>query len=138
MGVAGLGADAARLPEANPANGFFGFDRQIGRDDIKDGLSTTLSVVETTWENGPWAAGGFPTVRGLDAARPYLGRDRQFGGTHAGRVMAAFADGSVRSLTDSMSPKTFEALSTIAGREEVADLDSLSRDVFRGSPQGRP
>jgi prepilin-type processing-associated H-X9-DG protein len=93
--------------------------------DIKDGTGATLAVIETASANGPWTAGGPPTVRGLDPGRqPYLGRGRQFGGTHPGGAMALFADGSVRFLRESIDPKTFEALATIAGREEVRPFDA--------------
>jgi hypothetical protein len=34
------------------------------------------------------------------------------------------ADGSVRPLADSVSMEVFEALATIAGKEEVGDFDA--------------
>jgi hypothetical protein len=55
-------------------------------------------------------------VRGLDpAGKPYLGPYRQFGGLHRGGAWVAMADGSVRWVSDSISPKVFEALATMAG-----------------------
>jgi prepilin-type processing-associated H-X9-DG protein len=39
---------------------------------------------------------------------------------HRGGAMVLFADGSVRSIRESIDSKTFEALSTIAGGEEVS------------------
>jgi hypothetical protein len=129
VGVAGVGRDAAALPAADPKAGFFGYDRTVARCDIKDGTSNTLTVIETSDDNGPWAAGGQATVRGLDPdAQPYLGRGRPFGtvhyaprfvGTAQAPANAAFADGLVRTLNESISARTFEALATIASGEEV-------------------
>ena len=109
-----------RCPRADPRIGIFGYFRQTLRTEITDGLATTVAVIETT-ERGPWTAGGTHTLRGLDPDRkPYLGHDRPFGGNHRGGAMALFADGSVRVLRDSIDPKTFESLATIAGGERLA------------------
>jgi prepilin-type processing-associated H-X9-DG protein len=114
VGVAGVGKDAASRSAGYPGIGFFGHDRQNRQEDIKDGTATTMMVIETTWKNGPWTAGGYPTVRGLDpSGGPYLGAGGQFGSN------VLFADGSVRVLTDSIRPEVLEALATIAGGEEV-------------------
>jgi prepilin-type processing-associated H-X9-DG protein len=126
VGVAGVGEDAALLPVGDLRAGVFGYDRKTRPEDIKDGFSRTLMVVETNRDNGPWTAGGRPTVRGLDPAQPpYLGRCGQFGSGHdrGGKTNALFADGSVRYLLlkGGMSAETFEALATIAGGDEVGD-----------------
>jgi prepilin-type processing-associated H-X9-DG protein len=126
VGIAGVGTDAPTLPKGHPRVGVFGYDRATRFADIKDGLSLTMMVAETTESIGPWTAGGRPTVRGLDLARqPYIGPGHQFGGCHRGGVMVAFADGSVRFLSCSIDSKVFEAISTIAGGEKVSghDLD---------------
>ncbi len=121
VGIAGLGIDSPALPRGHPRAGVFGYDRQTRTADLKDGASTTLLLVETARANGPWTAGGPATVRGLDPdRRPYIGPGRQFGGTHRGVAMAAFADGSVRPIRDSIAPEVFEALSTTAGGEPLA------------------
>jgi prepilin-type processing-associated H-X9-DG protein len=79
-----------------------------------------MMVAETTLNNGPWTAGGPATVRGLDPGRqPYVGRGCQFGGTHRGGVIVAFADGSFRFHRDALNPKLFEAISTVAGAEPL-------------------
>lgn len=120
VGIAGVGSQAAAAPAYDPLVGVFGYDRQTSVKDIKDGTSTTLLLMETALDNGPWTAGGPPTVRGLDPSRqPYLGAGRQFGGTHPGVTGAAFADGSVHFLRNSISPNVLEALATIAGGEDV-------------------
>lgn len=120
VGIAGLGTDAAALAKGHRRAGIFGYDRATRLEDVKDGLGSTLMMAETSVSKGPWTAGGPPTVRGLDPShQPYLGPGRQFGGTHRGGVMVAFADGSVRFLRESTDPKVFEALSTVAGGEPL-------------------
>ena len=50
--------------------------------------------------------------------------NRQFGGNHPGGANVLFADGSARFISESIDPKVFEALSTMAGGEAVpADFD---------------
>ena len=123
VGIAGIGDDAAFLPVGDKRAGFFGYDRKTCLDDIKDGTSTTLLVVETTRDNGPWTKGGRATVRGLGPDQgPYLGRDGQFGSRHHGAVTnVVFVDASVKFVRVEMAPGVFEALATIAGGEEVGD-----------------
>jgi type II secretory pathway pseudopilin PulG len=129
FGVAGVGTDAATVPTKDPRAGVFGYDRQTKLDEITDGLATTLLIFETT-AGGPWAQGGPSTVRGVDpAARPHLGPGRPFGGHHVaerpwfdrnllgGNV--GMADASIRFVSESIASEVLEALSTIAGKEEV-------------------
>jgi hypothetical protein len=52
--------------------------------------------------------------------RPYLGKGRPFGGNHPGKTLAHFADGSVRDIRNTMTLDTFEALSTISGKESLS------------------
>jgi prepilin-type processing-associated H-X9-DG protein len=119
VGIAGLGLDAPMLPLGHPRVGVFGYDRRIRLDDIKDGLSNTMMIAETCRSNGARVFGGPGTVRGLDPSRqPYI--DRQFGGTHRGGANVAFPDGSVRFVKDTVDPRVFEAMSTIAGGEVLA------------------
>ncbi len=120
VGVAGVGTDAPFLAIGHPRAGIFGYDRQTRMADIKDGATNTMMLAETTSANGPWTAGGPATVRGVDPGRrPYIGSGRQFGGSHRGGAVVAFADGSVRFLNDTMDPNIFEALTTIAGAEAL-------------------
>jgi len=120
VGISGLGLDSAGLPPGHPRAGIFGYDRLTREQDIKDGASATMMVAETALHNGPWTAGGVPTVRGLNPhIQPYIGRGRQFGALHRGGVNIAFADGSVRSLRETIDPKVFEAFSTVAGAEPL-------------------
>ncbi len=120
IGIAGVGIDAPLLPKRDPRAGVFGYDRQTTLADIKDGAANTLLIAETLQVSGSWFQGGPATVRGLDPARkPYVGPGRQFGGLHAGGACVAMADGSVRWVSNSLSAKILEAISTIAGGESV-------------------
>lgn len=122
VGIAGLGEDAAGLTREDGRAGVFGYDRRTRREDIRDGTSLTLMVMETTLNNGCWAAGGPATVRGLDtSSQPYLGKGGQFGGSHPGHTVATFADGSAHTMHDTVSPEVIKALMTIAGGEQVEE-----------------
>ncbi len=123
VGIAGVGPHAAELPIGYPGVGFFGCERKIKLEDIKDGTANTIAVMETNHNIGPWTAGGFSSVRPFDPAMvPYLGTGRPFGSGHRGVTLAAFADGSVHSLSKSIQPQVLEALATIAGGEKVEPL----------------
>jgi hypothetical protein len=129
VGVTGINPDAALLPRKHRRAGIFGYhssstvaDYPVGirPQDVKDDRSTTLMAIETNVANGPWLAGGPPTVRGLDPGEsPYLGTSGQSGSFHRGGSEAVFADASVRFLSATMNPQVFEALATIAGGEPV-------------------
>jgi prepilin-type processing-associated H-X9-DG protein len=120
IGLAGVGKDAPLLPKPSPRSGVFGYERGTKPEDIKDGMSTTMMIAETSALEGAWTAGGPATVRGLDPNRlPYVGVGHQFGGNHPGRAMVLFADGSVRFVREAIEPRVFEALSTIAGGEQL-------------------
>jgi prepilin-type processing-associated H-X9-DG protein len=131
IGMAGVGEDAATLPHDDRRAGMFGYDRMVSLADIKDGASTTMMIIETSANLGPWAAGGPSTVRGLDPAQqPYVELDGQFGLRHLNDFLIlkgpvgcniAFADGSVRYLAASISSQTLEALATIAGDDKPGD-----------------
>jgi prepilin-type processing-associated H-X9-DG protein len=122
VGIAGLGRDAASLPADAPSIGFFGYDRLLHHQDLKKSSSETLMVVETALDNGPWTAGGYPTVRGLGPdGPPYLGRGGQFGGIHRAGVNTLFADGSVRYLSEDTSPRVFAGMAMLAGGDSTAE-----------------
>ena len=120
VGIAGLGKDAPWIAKTDARAGMFGYDRQTTMADITDGAASTMMVAETGRVSGSWIQAGPATVRGLDpASQPYIGAGRQFGGQHGGGVLVATANGSVRRIDASISPKVFEALSTMAGHEKV-------------------
>jgi hypothetical protein len=114
VGISGLGANAAELPLSDPNCGFFGYDRTITKDDVIAGLSYTMMATETARENGPWAQGGFATVRGLNPAeQPYTGRDGPFGGLHPGIVNILYADGGVQAFRDDAPPEQITQKATL-------------------------
>lgn len=119
VGIAGVGGNAATLPLAEPKVGFFGHDRVVRRSDVTDGLSNTILLIETATENGPWTAGGYPTVRGLDPHYPrHVGRGAPFSSRHLNSVVNfAMGDGSVKPITPRVEPAVLEALITIHGGE---------------------
>ncbi len=121
VGVAGVGKDAADLPEGDRKAGFFGNERTLRFKDVTDGAAATLMVAETRRAHGAWSAGGAATVRGLDPDGPvYIGQNGPFGSGHRGSsTNVLFGDGSVRAFAPSVSPRVLEALSTIAGGEAV-------------------
>jgi hypothetical protein len=121
VGLAGLGEDAALLPlrradmTLNPHVGFFGYDRTITIRDIERGISSTLMIGETTRANGPWAAGGKATLRGLDLDdQPCAGRGRQFGGLHPEGAYMLYVDGSIAFIRDDSDPTLLRNLVTLA------------------------
>jgi len=119
VGMAGVGPNAAALPLTDPNAGIFGYNRTVRHtlqlDDVTAGVSEVLMATETERDNGPWTAGGPPTVRGLDRAdAPYTGPGRPFGGMHPGGQNGLFADGSARFLNDDISPAVFETMTRLA------------------------
>jgi prepilin-type processing-associated H-X9-DG protein len=126
LGVAGVGEDAADLPVSDPRAGVFGNDRTVKIGQLGNGPSTLL-VLEAP-DGGPWTAGGRATIRPLvPDGSPYLGLGGQFAGNHPQgwppsrnqlATNALFADGSVRALAPSMSPKVLEAHARLRAPED--------------------
>lgn len=129
--VAGVGLDAATLPDDDPRAGIFGYDRKMKPGAVKDGISYTLLFLETNRDAGPWVRGGPGTVRGIDPAdAPVTGAGRPFGGMHTDDSYSfrrkkpsgsnlLMADASVRYTLDGTDPAVLAALATAAGREPV-------------------
>jgi prepilin-type processing-associated H-X9-DG protein len=146
VGISGIGGDyATTLPISDPWAGLFGYDRVCREKDIDNGLSNTMAVAETLTDNGPWTAGGRPTVRGLEQnGPPYLGKEGQFNSghytlpftwtKHSYTTNILFADGSVRPFTEDMDPKTFEAMACIHGAPK-ANPDWISSTSAKATCQ---
>lgn len=114
VGMAGVGPDAADLKRSDPMAGVFGYDRAVAPTELTAGTTRTLIVTETARDNGPWTAGGRPTVRGLDPAdRPYIGPGRAFGGMHPGGMNVLWADGSAGFMEEGISPELMETLTRV-------------------------
>jgi len=91
------------------------FDGETGRklSEITDGTSNTIAVVEADDDRAvTWTK---PDDWQFDPQHPMAG----LGHTHPGGFNAAFADGSVLFLSQSIDPKMFQAMLTIAGGEVV-------------------
>jgi prepilin-type N-terminal cleavage/methylation domain-containing protein/prepilin-type processing-associated H-X9-DG protein len=119
ISLAGIGHDSAILPAGSPGIGFMGFDRLTRMEDIKDGTANTIAIMETGFNLGPWAQGGFSTLRGFDTAIDVLTGNQPAFGRHTGGMNVAIADGSVRFLKSNSDPKNIVGLITIAGGETV-------------------
>lgn len=121
-GIAGVGPEAPFRPANERGAGVFRYDSPTPLAAIKDGLSYTLLLLETSDKPGPWIAGGRPTVRPLDPVNsPYLGIGRPFGGAHPFGANALFADGSGRFIGDNISPSVLEQHASIANSEHSAN-----------------
>jgi prepilin-type processing-associated H-X9-DG protein len=128
IGLAGIGCNAAQLPKDDPRAGFLGYERKMRFGEFS--TSTVVLAMETSQATGAWTAAGPPTVRGLEQdGLPYLGIGGQFGGNHRGVANAVFADGSVRSLRESIDPGVLEAIATIKGRDEVPQMNELGERI---------
>jgi hypothetical protein len=115
VGIAGEGSDAAWLPDSDPRSGVFGYFRQARPANFTAGTSRTLFAAETAHENGPWTAGGPPTVRGVDSAdSPLIGPGRPFGGMHPKGLNVLWSDASADFVGESASARFLADVSRIA------------------------
>ena len=87
-------------------------------DDIKDGASDTIMVVETVGLKIPWAA---PRDLEADKVTFEINSPKTPGisSNHSGGANCLFVDGAVRFLSDSTSPQQVQAMCTRAGGEVV-------------------
>jgi prepilin-type processing-associated H-X9-DG protein len=122
LGITGVGPESAAKSADAPGAGMFRYDSPTFVSDVKDGLSNALMLLESPGNPGLWIAGGSNTVRPADpATAPYIGPGRPFGGSHVGGANAAFADGSVRFLSEAIQSAVLEMLAGIA---DSAQADS--------------
>lgn len=112
VGVAGVGADAAKLPKSHPRAGVFGYDRRTTREDIRDGTSNTLLVVGVQDHPPAWAS-GTSSVRGL-TAEPYFDGPDHLGTGQADGMLVLLADGSVKFLSKETDPKLMRRMAAMA------------------------
>jgi len=120
VGMSGVGKETLNATAADPANGVWGYHRQTNLEQITDGKKFTICVLETSRDNGPWTAGGPPTLRALiPQEKPFLGSGLQFGGHHAEGCMILFADGSVSRLSNETAPDVVTDLCTIAAEKRT-------------------
>lgn len=94
----------------------FSVNSSIGLAGITDSRSTTLLIGEVNANFKPW---GNP-VNWRDPARGINRSPHGFGGPPgAGGANFAMADGSVRFVSDRISPQVLEALATPRGGEDI-------------------
>lgn len=131
VGVAGVGLDAARLNPKNPEDakkvGMTGYDFGSKPDDVKDGLSNTMYMIQVppTYQR-PWIAGGGATLMGVndkgnDPAKPFMVKKAD----NSRGTMVLMGDGSVRYVKEGVDPNIFRAMATRAGGEKIADFDKV-------------
>jgi hypothetical protein len=130
VGMAGVGPDAPAYDKSDKRAGIFGYDRQTSKDDVKDGLSNTIYLIQVdAGSAGPWIAAGGATIRGTSEKGDDVGRKGGFVSPNQGDkkgVWIMMADGSTRYLTKDVAPEVFKALCTMAGGDEIGDLESLA------------
>jgi prepilin-type processing-associated H-X9-DG protein len=96
------------------ARTFFGGKKGLTPQEITDGLSNTIMVVEADADRAvEWTR---PDDLDYDPARPLAG----FGAIRPGGFNALFADGSVRFISSNVDRVVLRALMTYAGGEAVA------------------
>ena len=123
VGVSGaeasMGMPAAALSRQDPKAGVFGYDGIATPEQITDGQSNTLLMLNVQNNPGPWAVGGGATIRGVgpNSFAPHVGFADQRKQNRG--VMALMADGSVRFISANVDPQLFQALSTTHGGEQV-------------------
>jgi len=134
VGVAGVGADAGKLPADDPRAGMFGYNRHTRPEELSRGAANTIAVLGVTKQLGPWAAGGNATVRPLTKA-PYVNGPDGFGSGQPNGMLVGMADGSVRFVGKDVSPEVFEQLATIRGNDA---LTVASLDPSAAKPKPKP
>jgi hypothetical protein len=92
--------------------------KPVGLNDIKDGLATTILLVEMKHSGIAWAE---PRDLDLDHLPPGYDKKKllELLSNHPGYVNVAFANGSVVSLPVNLSPAEFDAMLTKSGGEPV-------------------
>jgi hypothetical protein len=90
--------------------------------DVRDGMSNTILLVEVANSGIHWME---PSDLPFSAIQAGINRPQGLGpsSNHPGSIVVAFADGSARSISQSISQTVFEALFTRAGGEKLTSSD---------------
>jgi hypothetical protein len=127
VGIAGIGVDAARLNPANKEHaklmGMTGYDWTSKREDVTDGLSNTIYLMQAKPGAGrPWIAGGGSTLVGINDDKNRHPMD-DFTYKHPGQAKpgsyALMGDGSVRYIPADIKREVFYGMVTRAGGETI-------------------
>jgi hypothetical protein len=121
VGITGVGTNAAELPLNDPMAGAWGYNRSTPIDMLPRGPQSILLLLETAHDLGPWMAGGWATLRGVDPQRPQLiGVAGVFGGNHPRGANALLGD-ATQFLADQTDTRVLVQLSTLAERNPVPE-----------------
>lgn len=116
-GLPAMGVTHYAVPVGNKT--MFPPDRGVRMSEITDGTSNTLMVVETHGSGLNWMAPvDLPSGAGMPETQPTTPSS-----LHSGGFQAAFADGSVRFLGNTLAPPSLDALLTRDAGDLVAPGD---------------
>ena len=90
-------------------------------EDIKDGTTNTIMIVEVKDSGIHWAEPCDLNFKDM-SFRINDPNGRGIGSYHPGITNVAFADGSVQSVKDDIDPKLLKSLITINGKEDVSEF----------------
>jgi hypothetical protein len=136
VGMSGVSLDSADpdFPRLDPnwakKIGVFGYDRTTKVEDIADGPTLTIAVIQVPPHyKTPWMAGGGSTVRGVpesESVRPFVCTQ------HDGKpgTFAIMADGTVRFIPEDIPDDLFKAMCTINGGEKIDDKIDIATIVI--------
>ena len=124
--VAVTGADSTH--GRGDVRGIVGFDKGLRIDEIVDGTSNTLMVVEVL-DGGPWFAGGSGTARRIDDLF-----EKEAWSYHPGGANVLLADGSVRFLSSDTDVQTLRHLATAQGMDVIDDEEFAGRATSQAAP----
>lgn len=119
IGITGVGTESVNFPLEHPDAGIFGLDRKVKPSDVEH-PSSTLLILETL-TGGPWAQGGYSTVRGIEPSNTFSATS-PFGSTHPSGgsyftplygVNAGFADRSVRFVKHTIDQMVLDSLARL-------------------------
>lgn len=91
------------------------FKRRMQLPNIRDGLSTTIALGETTSDQA-WA------IPGTGSAPPGPNGGGRFGSRHPQGAHFLLCEGSVRFISDTVDLQTFQALFTVNGGETIGEF----------------
>ncbi len=100
--------------------------KSTGEEEIKDGLSNTIMLVEVTQSGTNWPATNWMKPRDLDAEKISYeindGTASGIGSEHPGVANVLLCDGSVHSMGDWTDAELIKGMTTIAGDEDVSEF----------------
>lgn len=122
VGISGVGVAAAELPLTDARAGVWGYDRCTPVAMLPPEWANVLLLGETGNEPGPWSAGGWPTVRGLDPDESQLiGPFGPLGGNHP-RGANVVIGTTCRFMSDDVDTRVMTQLAVL--RSEPAEEDA--------------